>query len=234
MSSNHCLIRHGSSLTNRHRCRTRCAGCSLMTGSPRATISMVTAIAVITAARRSRRSNGPRRGRGGCADAGRPCGTAWHCQPPRSRQPESAAAGPPVAAGPLDYQTPLARRRPPLARRLDRQCLPPVGRRRPARVEAALFADAAVRPEPDDRASRCSHAASAAVDLSRRCLSRVTASCGHRPVSDTLRVTAWFVTRRTVPAAAAGLADLCRPACRTLAIRVALAVLPRIGPMNAG
>ena len=89
-------FRHGSSSTNRHTCRTRCAGHSLMPAAPRratVTISTVTTIAVITAARRS---NGPCRGRGGFADAGRPCGTAWHCYPPRARR--LAAAGPP------DYQ----------------------------------------------------------------------------------------------------------------------------------
>ena len=133
MSSNHCLIRHGSLSTNRHRCRTRCAGRSQMPAAPRrATISTVTAIAVITAARRSRRSKGPCRGRGGFADAGRPCGTVWHCQPPRARR--LATDGPPVTAGPPDYQ-PLARPRPPPARRIAKQCLPPVGRRRPAQIE---------------------------------------------------------------------------------------------------
>ena len=104
MSSNHCLICHGASSTNRRRCRTRCADRSLMPAAPlRATIStvMITS-AVITAARQSRRSNGSSRGRGGFSDAGRPCGTAWHCQPPRARR--LAAAGPP------DYQPSLARR----------------------------------------------------------------------------------------------------------------------------
>ena len=119
------MICHGSWSTNRHLCSTRCAGRSLMPAAPRrATISTVTTIAVITAARRS---NGPCCGRGGFADAGRPCGTAWQCQPPRARR--LAAAGPP------DYQPSLARPRPPLTRRTARQCLPPVGRRRPARVE---------------------------------------------------------------------------------------------------
>ena len=176
MSSKYCLIRHGSSSTNRHRCRSRGAGRSCR----RATISMVTAIAVIRAALRSRRSNGLCRGRGGFADAGRPCGTARHCQPPRALR--LAAAGPP------DYQ-------PSLARRIARQCLPgpPVGRRWPAGLPAAagppdcqavppaasagrmaLSADAAAASR-QTIASQCSHAAIAAVDRSRRCLSRVTA-----------------------------------------------------------
>ena len=75
----------------------------------RAMISTVTMIAVITAARQSRRFNGPCRGRGGpCrgrggfADAGRPCWTAWHCQPHRARRL--------AAAGPLARGSPLARR----------------------------------------------------------------------------------------------------------------------------
>ena len=68
---------------------------------------------------------GPFRGRGGFTDAGRPCGTAGHCQPPWARW--SAAAG-----------LPVGRRRPPLARRIARQCLPLVCHLLPARVEAAL------------------------------------------------------------------------------------------------
>ena len=154
---------------------------------------------MITAVHRSRRSNGrgdPCSGRGGFADAGRPCWTVWHCQPPRAHR--LAAAGQP------DYQPSLARPLPPLARRIARQCLPPVGRRRPAAGRpqtvpaadrppaasagrAALSADAAAasrRPEPDDRASQCSHTATAVVDRSRLCLSRMTVSCGHRPGSD--------------------------------------------------
>ena len=158
--------------TNQHCCRLRCAGRSLIPAAPRrATISTVTANR-----RRSRRSR-RHGGHGGPTAAtiatvtaatsitgitaaiavraavaagsltpdgreGLP-GTAWHCQ-----QPRSAAAGLPDAAGPLDYQPPLARRttsrrwpagRPtaaaaaePLARWIGRQCLPQVGRRRPA------------------------------------------------------------------------------------------------------
>ena len=185
MSSNHCLIRHGSSSTNRHRCRTRCAGRSLMPAAPRrATLSTVKAIPVITAARRSRRSNGsdnsdgnsghidhgdhgshcgPCRGCGGFADAERPCGNTWHCQLPLARR--SATADPPVAAGPPDYLPPLAprspavrRRRPPLACRIAGQCLSPVGRRRGSKRRSPLM-----RQELDDRASQCSHAARAAL-----------------------------------------------------------------------
>ena len=92
--------------------------CRPLAHAGRATISTVTTIAVITA---ERRSNGPCCGRGGFADAGRPCGTAWHCQPPRARR--LAAAGPP------DCQPSLARPRPPLTRRTARQCLPPFGQR---------------------------------------------------------------------------------------------------------
>ena len=157
MSSNHCLIHHGSASTNQHSCSTRCAGRSLMLAAPRhATISTVTTITVITAARRS---NGPCRGRGGFADAGRPCGTAWHCQPPRARR--LAAASPP------DYQPSLARPRPPLTCRIARQCLQPVGRRRPAPVERR---SPLMLPPPLARrsCSQCSHAAIAAVDRSRR------------------------------------------------------------------
>ena len=43
---------------------------------------------------------------------------------PASRARRSGAAGPPVTAGPPDYQPSLARQRPPLARRIARQCLP--------------------------------------------------------------------------------------------------------------
>ena len=172
----HCLIRHGSSSTNRHRCRTgtRCAGRLLMPAAPRrATLSTVTAIAVITAARRSRRSNGRdnSHGNGGhidngdhgghcgpsrCRGRGRPCGTAWHCQPPRARR--SAAAGPPVAAGPSDGRTTSRRR------------LASGGRRWPAGLPGSACRQSAaggrrgskrrsplMRPdsEPDDRASQC-------------------------------------------------------------------------------
>ena len=120
MSSNLCLIRHGSSSTNRHgdtaaaravQAARSCVG-AMPAAARRATISTVTAIAVITAARRSRVSNGPCRGRGGFADAGRPCGAAWHCQPPR----RLAVAGPPAAtAGPLDCQAVPAAGRPTAA-----------------------------------------------------------------------------------------------------------------------
>ena len=83
-----------------------------MPAAPRsATISTVTTIAVITAAGRS---NGPCCGRVRRRTAGQ-CGTAWHCQPPRARR--LAAGGPP------DYQPSLARPRPPLTRRIARQCL---------------------------------------------------------------------------------------------------------------
>ena len=84
-------------------------------------------IAVITAARRS---NGPCRGRGGFADAGWQCGTACQCLalPAASGPPvgRSCPAGLPAVAGP-----PAAAAGPPDCQ----QCLPPVGRRRPARVE---------------------------------------------------------------------------------------------------
>ena len=112
MCSNNCLICHGSSSTIRHRCRTRCAGRSPMQAAPRhATISTVTAIAVITAARRSRRSNGPCRSRGGFADAGRPCGTAWHCQPlgPAGRAPLARRS--PLARQTTSRRWPASRRR---------------------------------------------------------------------------------------------------------------------------
>ena len=75
-----CLLRHGSSTTNRHSCRTRCGGRSLLPAAPctscrrndgnghgravaevtadptTTTIARVTAITVVTAARRSLQS----------------------------------------------------------------------------------------------------------------------------------------------------------------------------------
>ena len=118
------MIRHGSSSTNRHLCRTRCAGRSLMPAAPRrATISTVMTIAVITAAWRS---NGPCCGRGGFADAGRPCGllrpgtasrlgpAGWPPLARRTTSPPAAAADPqavPAAGRPPAAsagQTPLS------------------------------------------------------------------------------------------------------------------------------
>ena len=130
MSSNPCLIRHGSSSTNPHRCRAHCAGRSLMLAAPRrATISTVTVIMAVQPTQTVRatvaavllpRSRRVRRRRTAVRDC-------LHCQPPRARR--LAAAGPP------DYQPSLARPLPSLTRRIARQGLPPVGRRPPARVE---------------------------------------------------------------------------------------------------
>ena len=137
----------------------------------RATISTVTAMAVIMAARRSRWYNGPCRGRAGFAHAGRPCGTASVCLPPRARR--LAAAGPP------DQQPSLARPRPPLARRIARPRLPPVGRRRPARVErrSQLMLPQPLAKRSCEPVQPCSH-------CSRRPFTTMpfTSDCGH--VSD--------------------------------------------------
>ena len=133
----------------------------------------------------------------------------------RAGLPGTASRRGPAGQQPLARLSPLARRttsrrwsagRPPAtaaAGRIVRKWLPPVGRRRPARVETVLCADAA---RSRRSRSQCSHAlaASEAVELSRRCLLRVTASCGHRLVSDCSSDPAWFVTRRSVLAAAAG------------------------------
>ena len=85
LSSNHCLIRHGSSSTNQHSCHIRCAGCSLIPSAPlRATIWTATAIAFITVALRSRRSNGSNNSESNCGhiDHGDHCS---HCGPCRGR-----------------------------------------------------------------------------------------------------------------------------------------------------
>ena len=132
---------------------------------------------------------------------------------------DGSAGLPAVVGAPVDR-----RRRPPLARRIARQCLPPVGCRQQARVLRCCG-----RCQTSARASaaalHCSHAASAAVDLSR-----VTASCGHRPLSNCLR-------DRVVCHEAIGPSSRCRlgrpilaaslPDIRPLAILVCLVVLPR-------
>ena len=141
MSSNHCLIRHRSSSTNRHRCRTRHALCRPLAqagrAQPRDDIDGHGDHGD-HGDHGGRRSNGPCRGRGGFADAGRPCGTAWHCQPPRTRR--LAAAGPQEAAGlPAVAGPPAAAADPP-----DCQAVPVAGRPPTASAgRTALSADAA-------------------------------------------------------------------------------------------
>ena len=126
MSSNPCLIRHGSSSTNRHRCRAHCAGRSLMPAAPRratrSTVTVITAVQPTQTVRatvaavllpRSRRVRRRRTAVRDClalsASSGPPVGRRWPAGLP-------AIAGSPAAvADPADCQAVPAAGRPPAA-----------------------------------------------------------------------------------------------------------------------
>ena len=155
----HCLIRQGSSSTNRHRCHAVWPARSC-----RATISTVTtvkAIAVITEISAEITTD--------------PTTTTVATVMISVITDESLRHGGHGGRPPLAHLLPLARwttsrRWPagwqlPLARRIVRQCLRPFGRRWP---RGSKRRSPLMWPEPDDRASQCSGtAASAAVNLSR-------------------------------------------------------------------
>ena len=109
--------------------------------------------------------------------------------------------------------------------RIARQCLPPVGCRRPARVEWRF---PLMLPPPFAGRSQAIAWASEAMQPLQTSTVHDTSDCGH--VCDWLHV-----MRRSAPAAAAGLTGRSLwPACRTLAIRVGLVVLPRTMQVTRG